>query len=332
MRVVSNLYKAAKLRVAPERVRPTEVGLLVTENCCLQCQTCIFWRSRHEDPPLEKIFHIVDQCAKFGIRNMCTTGGEPALRKDLFQIADYITGKGISLSAVTNCWLYKPEMDEHYGVLNISIDGPCAEVHDKIRGVKGSFERCIRALETSRKIDTINFTVQRDNQEYVEDMYRLAGKYGVHLTPFFYCEGGRLGQPSNNALRAGTGMEAAVAVMRRHNPTLYYYTEMCLQKARGGGYKKGCIVPHMKFMIDTQGNVYPCSHFDRPIGNIFEKDLEAIWAENRELRAKIRKGEYEWCRTCFSMETMMNFVMDPRTYLPLLCRKALFIARKRLGD
>jgi MoaA/NifB/PqqE/SkfB family radical SAM enzyme len=328
MRVVSNLYKAAKLRVAPESVRPTEVGLLVTENCCLRCQTCTFWRSRHEDLPLEKIFYIIDQCVDFGIRNMCTTGGEPTLRKDLFQIADYITKRGIGLSAITNCWLYKPKMDEHYDVLNISIDGPRAEIHDKIRGVKGSFDRCIKALETSKKISTINFTLQRDNQEYVEEMYRLARKYDVHLTPFFYCEGGRLGQPSDKSLRAGDGMEAAVGTIRRYDPTLYYYTEMCLRKAKGIEYGKGCIVPHMKFMIDASGNVYPCSHFDRPIGNIFEEDLESIWEENRELRAKIRRGEYEWCRGCFSMENMMNFVMNPRTYLPLLLRKALFVAKE----
>jgi len=324
MKVVSNLINIGRMKFAPESYKANDAGLLVTANCILKCQTCTYWKKKHQDLPLEDIKKIVDRLKGFGIEYMCTTGGEPLLRKDIFEITDYIREKGIKLALVTNAFLYKKEVDEHYDGIYVSVDGPNAKVHDKIRGVKGSFARIENLLKNSDKVAGINFVVQKDNYTLIDEMYKLAEKYNTELVPFFYCSEGALGQPENEEMREFDleKLEKTIETIKKKSPGMTCYAEHCFEKIKGNIKKQKCIVPYTKMMIDETGNVFPCSHFDKPIGNILEKPLKQIWEESKGLREQIRRGEYEHCKNCFSNELNRNFVLSLPSYARLAALKA----------
>lgn len=323
MRIISNLINIGRMKFAPENYKANDAGLLVTANCILKCQTCTYWKTSHEDLPLEKIKRIVDDLKDFGIEYICTTGGEPLLRRDIFEITDYIRGKEIKLALVTNAFLYKKEVDEHYDEIYVSIDGPNAEVHDKIRGVNGSFAKIENLLKNSDKVAGINFVVQKDNYTLIDDMFKLAEKYNTELVPFFYCSEGALGQPDNETAREFNleKLKKTVETIKRKSPGMTCYVEHCFEKIKGTVKKQKCIVPYTKLMVNEAGNVFPCSHFDKPIGNMIENPLKQIWEESRDLREQIRRGEYEYCKNCFSNELNKNFVLSLPTYARLAALK-----------
>ena len=77
------------------------------------------------------------------------SGGEPFLRKDLFEILDYTT-KFDDIVITTNCTLINEKIAQKLAQypnvrLSISIDG-MEEIHDKFRGRKGTFQKIINTL------------------------------------------------------------------------------------------------------------------------------------------------------------------------------------------
>ena len=84
-------------------------SLKLTENCQAKCVTCDYWKTRWEDGlSTERAVETINRLSDFGIRYLRFTGGEPLLRRDLFEIlrrADTSRFKRISLQ--TNGLLLK---------------------------------------------------------------------------------------------------------------------------------------------------------------------------------------------------------------------------------
>jgi MoaA/NifB/PqqE/SkfB family radical SAM enzyme len=66
-------------------------------------------------------------------------------------------------SLTTNGWLLphfvQPFFDSGLEFISISIDGPNAEMHDKNRGVSGSFERAIEGIKKLVEIKKQNHSI-----------------------------------------------------------------------------------------------------------------------------------------------------------------------------
>ncbi|MBB5850475.1 MoaA/NifB/PqqE/SkfB family radical SAM enzyme [Amycolatopsis umgeniensis] len=77
-------------------------------------------------------------------------GGEPLVVKGIFEVADRLSKAGIHVVCYSGGWPMKPDMAQELmrccNTVTISLDGATAEVHDKIRGRAGSFERAMEAL------------------------------------------------------------------------------------------------------------------------------------------------------------------------------------------
>lgn len=81
---------------------------------------------------------------------LAVTGGEPLLRKDLFEVMKYATGLGFRWGMVTNGSLVDGDAVEKchaagMSTVTVSVDG-LRETHDDIRRFEGSFDRAINAL------------------------------------------------------------------------------------------------------------------------------------------------------------------------------------------
>jgi len=301
------------------------MGLLITGNCCLRCGTCTYWKERKTDLSLKQLKLIVDKCAAFGIKNMCLTGGEPLLRKDVTELADYIRSKGINLSMITNAWLFKSGIGDHFNDITVSVDGARPQTHDKIRGVKGSWDRCMQALKDP-KVMHVNFVVQKDNYKEIGKMCDIVNSLGKTMTLFFYCDSGDLGQPEDNAPRLmnAVQLKRQIELAKKQYVRNSRYYDYCYNKwLKGSPKKQPCVSVYFKFMVDEKGNVYPCSHFNKSVGNLLKQDMSEIWASYRDLRKTIRKGNYDFCRDCYSTELNCNFVTSFTEYPKMLLKTAV---------
>ena len=116
------------------------------------------------------------------------TGGEPLLRRDLFEIMAEATRMGFEWGMVTNGSLITPEVvekmkDSGMKTVTISVDG-LKETHDSLRHLPGGWERIMAALKLLKEaafLDhlQITFTANRRNVQEFEALYRIITPLGL---------------------------------------------------------------------------------------------------------------------------------------------------------
>lgn len=133
-------------------VEPYWIYISLSHKCNYNCQMCgVVKILKDYELPHEVVKKALNEIA--GWQRDCTiviTGGEPFLRKDIFQIIEHSVNNGLKTEVISNGSLIDEELAFKIissGLTNIaiSLDGVKAKTHDFIRG-KGSFEKAIDSL------------------------------------------------------------------------------------------------------------------------------------------------------------------------------------------
>ena len=129
----------------------------LTLACDLKCQHCgsRAGKRRSEELTTDECLDLVRQLASMGTREVTLIGGEAYLRRDWLRIIREIRDQGMDCT-VQSGGLHlteeriKAAVDSGLQALGVSIDG-LRELHDKLRGVKGSFDAAFKAVRTVKK-------------------------------------------------------------------------------------------------------------------------------------------------------------------------------------
>ena len=184
----------------PYDEKPLLVFWETTKACMLACKHC---RAEAITKPLpgelstEEARSLVDQVAEFGkpYPILVLTGGDPLMRKDLWDIVDYAVSKGIrvGLAPAVTPLLDEKTIEEIRGhrvaSVSISLDSPWPEVHDEIRGIKGTWERSVWAIKRLRERGIrvqVNTVVMKSTVNGLPDMVKLLLGLGVDTWEVFY--------------------------------------------------------------------------------------------------------------------------------------------------
>lgn len=183
---------------------PKLIAWEVTRSCNLACRHC---RASAEKGPypgeldLQEAKALLDNIASFSDPVIILTGGDPLMREDIWDIAEYaISEKGLRTVMSPNGTLVTPEVGrkmKEVGIprISISIDFPTAELHDEFRGVEGAFEGAVRGIKNAQEAGVqvqINSTITRLNVDYLDDILALAEELGaVAFHPFLLVPTGR---------------------------------------------------------------------------------------------------------------------------------------------
>lgn len=154
-------------------VRWGYVIFFVTNKCNSRCKHCFYWKNlnKKNELGLEEIEKISKKLGRTQV--LLLSGGEPFLRKDLFEIISiFIKNNGVKVVSIpTNALLTKEiirvadKLSEAFPNVTFSINpsiDALYEKNDKFRGVKGSF---IKAIETLKELEKIK--KKRKNIEVV---------------------------------------------------------------------------------------------------------------------------------------------------------------------
>jgi heme b synthase len=144
---------------------------------------------------------LLDDIASFADPVLILTGGDPLMRSDIWELAEYvIKQKGLRAVMSPNGTLVTAEAArrmKEVGIprISISIDFPTAELHDGFRGVPGAFEGAVRGVKTALEAGVqvqINSTITKLNAQYLDDLLSLAESLGaVAFHPFLLVPTGR---------------------------------------------------------------------------------------------------------------------------------------------
>lgn len=183
---------------------PFTIAWEVTRACVFACVHCRADAQRRRDPrELTTVegYALIDRLAEFGSPILVFTGGDPMMRRDLFELISYADEKGLRCSltptATTSPTRERLRLAALAGVRRIalSLDGPNPEVHDAFRKVDGSWERTMTILRNAQEVGLsaqINTTVTAHNVHLLPDMVQFVREVGaVQWSVFFLVPMGR---------------------------------------------------------------------------------------------------------------------------------------------
>jgi len=258
------------------------------------------------------------------------SGGEPLLRKDVFDIASYGSGLGLRMCLATNGTLVTEEIclkikDSGIQMVSLSLDGADAVVHDDFRNQPGAFDATMKAIELFNAHEIpflVNSSFTRRNKNEAPKIYELVKNLGATAWYLFMIVPTGRGEdimaeliPESeyeDILNWHYDMEKDESAMLVRPTCAPQYYRIVLQRAKADGEKfkrrtlkfstggsKGCLAGQLICLIDVDGNVLPCSYFPKAGGNIRKQSFKDIW-ENSKLFLELRdfKGYKDNCGRC----------------------------------
>ena len=201
-------YHDGRMGVADFSQAPFTIAWEVTRACAYACVHCRADAQHRPDPDeltTQEAIRLIDRLADFGSPILIFTGGDPMMRRDLFDLIAYATQRGLRCSLTpTATALPTPErlrQAKEAGIRRIalSLDAPQAETHDQFRQVTGSWERTMRILRSAQEVGLsaqVNTTVSRYNIDPLPEMVPFVEQVGaVQWSVFFLVPTGRAQTP-----------------------------------------------------------------------------------------------------------------------------------------
>jgi len=312
---------------------PKWIAWETTQRCnlrCVHCRCSSDLEASEGDFTTDEGKRLIDDIVDFCSPVLVLSGGEPLLRKDIFELARYGTDKGLRMCMATNGTLIDDGVCEQMKVsgiriVSLSLDGSTAEIHDNFRDCAGSFDGIIRGAKTLKEHGIefiINSSFTKRNKHDIADVFRVAKSLGATAWYMFMIVPTGRGEEIMSELISKEDYEEILEwhyqqeknenelLMRPTCAPHYYrlvpqlakkegikFERRSLKFSTGGG--KGCIAAQSICLIDCFGNVKPCSYFHKSAGNVKEEKFRDIW-ENAPLFHDLRNfKEYKGkCGSC----------------------------------
>ena len=299
----------------------------MTRRCNLKCIHC-YSNSADIDYPdeltTEEGKNLIDDLAAFGAPVILFSGGEPLIRPDLLELAQYATAKGMRAVISTNGTLITREVADQLRKINlsyvgVSLDG-LQKTHDRFRGRKGAFDGAIGGIRNCRDAGIkvgIRFTVNKHNLADVPFMFDLLRDEKIERMCFYHLvytgRGSKLREEdlTHEETRGlldlivdqtkkmfDEGWKPEILTVDNHADGPYLYLKMkeqdpvrareileLLEMNEGNSSGQGI------GCVSWDGEVYPDQFWrNQPLGNVRRKPFSEIWMDkNNEFLMKLKE-------------------------------------------
>jgi putative heme d1 biosynthesis radical SAM protein NirJ2 len=289
----------------------------VTNQCNMLCEHC--YRdagTRLEDElSTEEGKKLIREIKAAGFQMMIFSGGEPLMRKDLFELGSYASSLGLRPVLGTNGTLIDREAAQNlkeagFLAAGISIDSLDPLKNDSFRKLEGAFNRTLEGIENLKTVGIgfqIHTTVMDWNVgelENIADFTAQIGARAYHV--FFLVPTGRAVNIEEEALRVAEYEKTLARLMEKQKQMEIEIKPTCApqfirvadKKGLNLRFSKGCLAGVSYCIINPRGFVQPCAYLEMSLGNVRERPFDQIWRENQvlnELRTMDYKGKCGIC-------------------------------------
>lgn len=238
---------------------------------------------------------LLDEMKSLGTEMVILTGGEPLLRRDIYDIASYASQLGMWVVMGTNGVLVNDRVAQKMvecGVkgVGISIDSIDPEKHDGFRGGPDAWKYSVRALEICKAhglevlVQTTIMDMNIDEIPALMDFARDKGAWSFNL--YFLVQTGR-GQKMNDLApdRTADMLSRMVDMQDDYRPMLVrskcapQFKQIAYEKGRAGLESGGCMAGTQYGRITPEGDVTPCPYMNVVAGNVLKDRFTDIWRD-----------------------------------------------------
>jgi Fe-coproporphyrin III synthase len=303
--------------VGPRRNPPGPVVIWnLIRRCNLTCKHCYSISADSDFPgelSTDEVFKVMDDLKTFRVPVLILSGGEPLLRKDIFDIARRAKSMGFYVGLSSNGTLINESNidaidDIGFDYVGVSLDGISA-THDRFRRMEGAFDLSMAGIRLclNRGIKVgVRYTMTEDNAHDLPGLLQLVESEGIDKFYFSHLNYAGRGnkhrgddahhQTTRKAMdllfdtcldlhRRGiekefvTGNNDADGVymlhwVREHFPHRAEHIEAKLRQ--WGGNASGVNVAN----IDNLGVVHPDTMWWHvPLGNVRDRAFSEIWTD-----------------------------------------------------
>ncbi|MEK6285793.1 MAG: PqqD family peptide modification chaperone [Acidobacteriota bacterium] len=279
---------------------PQEVWLNITNACNLRCVHCFRESGKRfaDEMSTEEIARVISSIKALKVGYVVISGGEPFLRPDIFEILEELKRNEITVLLITNGTLINEAEAKRLGeirpwIIQVSLDGSTAEIHDRIRGA-GTFDKTIAAIRllVAENLDVRMYpTIHRWNIRDLINIKKLARSLRPNFDHFAFAQyhptgrgkdyqdeldipdeefeqilGELLGEEVKNYNLASDEAEDLTSYLPTRTPY--------------GARKTNCGLGYGVMSVDPDGKVYPCQWLHFPefmLGDLHEKSLEDLY-------------------------------------------------------
>jgi len=296
---------------------PIFVWWQITHRCNLKCVHCFAYNVLDE-LNTEECKKVIDQLSEARVMILKITGGEPLIRRDIFELLSYINSKGLDIILSTNATLINEEIAgklKEVGVeyVQVSLDSANRFTHEKIRG-KGTFDKVIggikNLLENQIKVSIVTTLMSynvSEISETVDFVYKLGVKKFLTRRLVMY---GRARERWSELAPQPQQLIKAYEILKKKSEE---YPDMIIVPDSSymfgidpslieEGRAPTCECGKTQCGIKPDGTVVPCEYVTIPAGNLREKSFLEIWnnaeifKKFRELDVKKLKGKCSYCK------------------------------------
>jgi radical SAM protein with 4Fe4S-binding SPASM domain len=290
-----------------------------TRQCNLHCVHCYSKsENKHYSNELttDQAKNFVKDIADFGVPVLLFSGGEPLLRKDIFEIAQLASDSGIRPVLSTNGTLITETTAQKlkkagFSYVGVSLDG-IGKTNDKFRGAEGAFDLAIKGIRNCFKAEVkpgLRFTVTKHNYKDVPEIFNFIETEKIPRVCFYHLAYvGRAADIAKDDLTCEQtrtfmdyiltktedlhkkGQFTEVLTVDNHADGAYLYIKLkeknpakaeevlkLLKLSKGNSSGAGI------GSVDFNGNVHPDQFWQHySLGNILEQPFSKIWTNNSE--------------------------------------------------
>ncbi len=292
---------------APDTIRL--VAWEITRNCnlsCIHCRASATCGPYEGELDTKTCLRIIEEIAAVGNPIVILTGGEPLLRRDIFEIARYGTERGLRMVMAPNGTLITREVAEKLAAagikrISVSLDGATAASHDAFRGVEGAFDGALRGIEMAKRAGIefqINTTITRQNLDEIAKIQQLATTLGAVAHHIFLLvptgrgkyiiDQGITAQEYEETLNWFYDQKNASSLQLKATCAPHYY-RILRQRAKADGQTvnfnthgldavtRGCLGGTGFCFISHRGIVQPCGFLNLNCGDLRKSTFSDIW-------------------------------------------------------
>jgi len=313
---------------------PFKLTFAITYKCQSRCKHCGIWEKKSKNElKLEEIEEFAKKSSFFSWFNL--TGGEPFLREDIVDIVNIflenskdfyllnLTTNGLATDLIHGkieeiLSLNIPKM-----VTVVSLDGP-KKINDNIRGVPGSYDEAIQTYQLLREISKdhknfqtfLGYTITSLNLGKIKNTVSSVKELIPEIKPkdfhfnLFHASKHYYRNVGNNPLldykeRMIRDLETIERMKgNSFNPIQFLeerYIKLAKKFVENDKTPLSCKVIQTSCFIDPQGNVFPCTIYDKKLGNIrdFRYDLKELLKLDSVERVKKEIRELK-CPNCWT--------------------------------